>query len=115
MFCLGGKKTNFTLLVTVLSLSFVPQLKDTDLQVQRDGSRLSDTPEMEPSSSSVSRGTLSQAARKILAVLRAQSPHAGTYRHWQSQSGRLQFLKMLLALHNILGCLLQPKLLILYS
>eukprot|EP00066_Takifugu_rubripes_P028942 XP_011618208.1 PREDICTED: DNA polymerase nu isoform X2 [Takifugu rubripes] len=64
-------------------------LKDTDPQVQRDGSRLSDTQEMEPLSSGVSTGTLSQAARKILAVLRAQSPHAGrrnqvyTYRHRQ--------------------------------
>ncbi|TWW63398.1 hypothetical protein D4764_03G0004060 [Takifugu flavidus] len=44
---------------------------------------------MEPLSSGVSTGTLSQAARKILAVLRAQSPHAGrrnqvyTYRHRQ--------------------------------
>lgn len=92
----GGEKTKFfTLLVTVLSLSFVPQLKDPDPQVQRDGSRLSDAQEMEPSSSGVPTGTLSQAARKILAVLRAQSPHAGrrnqlySYRHPQSQSGRL--------------------------
>lgn len=49
--------------------------------------------EMEPSSSSVSTGTLSQAACKILAVLRAQSPHAGrrnqvyTDRRRQSQGG----------------------------
>lgn len=96
MFCVGEKNQTIDITGNCLeSIPFVPQLKDTDPQVQRDGSTLSDTQEMEPSSSGVSTGTLSQAARKILAVLRAQGPHAGrrnqvhSYRHQQSQSGRL--------------------------
>lgn len=81
------------LLVTLSILSVVPQLKGTDRQEKVAGSLTGK--EMERWSSGVYTGTLSQAAQKILAVLRAQSLHAGrrnrgyTDRRWQSQSGQL--------------------------
>lgn len=77
---------------------------------------------MEQSSSGVYTGTLSQAAQKILAVLRAQNPNTGrhnydyTHRCWQSQSGQLFSFKNAANVKLlILVLFLQPKLLFLKS
>jgi len=66
-------------------------VEESDILRYREREREEEREEMEQSSSSLYSGPLSQAAQKILAVLRAQSPHAArrnhAYDHRRSQSG----------------------------